>query len=259
MYKIEPIKLAEIEKGIKQFQSAIEPIGNAIMKFHSGITKLVSSSPDFFKNINQLSKELKELPERQRAVWGVAAKKGWYVNWETLVSINEAALKEQEALDEFMMSHLKNDWESITREILTVCPERAEILLCAFDLHQNKNYIASIPLFLSQSDGICAQHLGAFFFTEKGRLSERLSQRLEAEEDGYLEILLGILGISTQFGAGIKKSSESAKALAPNRNGILHGSRKHLDFGTERNSFKAFSLLAFLAFVLADKRDVDET
>ena len=68
-----------------------------------------------------------------------------------------------------------------------------------------------------------------------------------------------LLGISTQFGAGIKKSSESAKALAPNRNGILHGSRKHLDFGTERNSFKAFSLLAFLAFVLADKRDVDET
>lgn len=258
MYKFEPNKLTEIGKAIKQFQSAIEPIRNAAMKFHNGITKLVSAYPDFFKNINQLSKELKELPERQRAVWSVAAKKGWYVNWETLVAINEAVLKEQEALDEFMMSHLNNDWESITHEILTVCPERAEILLCAFDLHQNKNYIASIPLFLSQSDGICAQHLGAFLFTEKDKLSEKLSQRLKAEE-GYLEMLLGVLGISTQFGARIGESSNSAKALAPNRSGILHGSRKHLDYGTERNSFKAFSLLAFLAFVLADKRDVDET
>ena len=258
MNKFEIINLPEIGKAIKQFQSAIDPIRNVAIKLHNGITKLVSAHPDFFKNINQLAKEFKELPERQRAVWSEAAMKGWYVNWETPVAINKTVLKKQDALDEFMMSHLKNDWESITHEILTVCPERAEILLCAFDLHQNKTYIASIPLFLSQSDGICAQHLGAFLFTEKDKLSDKLSQRLKAEE-WYLEMLLGVLGISTQFGAGIRKSSNSAKALAPNRSGILHGSRKHLDYGTERNSFKAFSLLAFLAFVLADKRDVDET
>jgi hypothetical protein len=241
-----------------QFQLASEPIRNAVMKIHNSMTKLVTAYPDIFKNIYQLANELKELPERQRAIWRVAAEKGWYVNWETPVVINKAVLEGQEALDEFMMSHLKNDWESITHEILAVCPEREEILLCSFDLHQNKNYIASIPLFLSQSDGICAQYLGAFLFTEKEKLSEKLSQRLK-DEGWYIEMLLSILGISTQFGAGIKKSSSSSKALAPNRSGILHGSLKHIDYGTERNSFKAFSLLAFLAFVLADRRDVDET
>jgi hypothetical protein len=39
---------------------------------------------------------------------------------------------------------------------------------------------------------------------------------------------------------------------APNRNGILHGSRKHLDYGTEVNSLKALSLLAFVVYCFDD-------
>jgi hypothetical protein len=43
----------------------------------------------------------------------------------------------------------------------------------------------------------------------------------------------------------MKKSGDKDKKKGPNRHGILHGYREHLDYGTELNSLKSFSLLAF--------------
>lgn len=72
-------------------------------------------------------------------------------------------------------------------------------------------------------------------------------------QKGFFEdILLEPYKIKTQFSEGIRKSSFSDKKKAPNRNGILHGHRKHLDFGTELNSLNSFSLLAFVVFSTKD-------
>jgi hypothetical protein len=71
-------------------------------------------------------------------------------------------------------------------------------------------------------------------------------------DDGVLEstfmadILLEPYKIKTQFSEGVKKHSKTDKQKAPNRNGILHGHRSHLDYGSELNSLKSFSLLAFV-------------
>ncbi|MGB2079175.1 MAG: hypothetical protein ACPHV3_05265, partial [Vibrio sp.] len=60
-------------------------------------------------------------------------------------------------------------------------------------------------------------------------------------------VVLAPLLQDTQFGASISKKSKTAKSKAPNRNGILHGSSKHLDYGTEINSLKSISLLSYIA------------
>ncbi|KVX02631.1 hypothetical protein [Shewanella frigidimarina] len=60
-------------------------------------------------------------------------------------------------------------------------------------------------------------------------------------------IILSPLLQDTEFGARIGKGKQVDKAKAPNRNGFLHGSRKHLDYGTEINSLKCISLLAYVA------------
>jgi hypothetical protein len=122
------------------------------------------------------------------------------------------------------------------------------------DLHEGGNYIASIPLFLSQIDGICAQHLGAFLFSEHERRLERSQQIIDASRTSLTNASLEVLNSETQCGAGISSHRKSKKDLAPNRNGILHGSRKHLDYGTEMNSFKPFSLLAFVVYCFEEKK-----
>jgi hypothetical protein len=45
---------------------------------------------------------------------------------------------------------------------------------------------------------------------------------------------------------------------APNRNGILHGSRKHLDYGTEVNSLRPFhcSPLSFIVSMIPRHKSI---
>jgi hypothetical protein len=196
---------------------------------------------------------IRELPERLRVGWSEAARKGWYPNPHTTLFDIEIATDAQ-TLDCFMSQHIELDWEELTADLLRAHPERAHILTCAFELHQDGQYIASIPLFFSQADGIVASSIGAQLFTDHPSRGEKLT-KLAAHSGEFSAVLYQVLGVETQFGAGIRESASAKKALAPNRNGILHGSRRHLDYGTKLNSLKAFSLLAFVSFALRQHSD----
>jgi hypothetical protein len=86
-------------------------------------------------------------------------------------------------------------------------------------------------------------------FTRQKRRQPKLNKRI-ADSDTATGMFLKLINLETQFSKEMENSSPAAKALAPNRHGILHGSIEHLDYGTEINSFKTFSLLAFISFIL---------
>lgn len=82
-------------------------------------------------------------------------------------------------------------------------------------------------------------------------MSENIDKLIDDEKiqtDMFTELFLSPFKLKNHHNAGVSKSSKSAKKLAPSRNGILHGHRKHLDYGTEINSLKCFSLLSFVVF-----------
>lgn len=119
-------------------------------------------------------------------------------------------------------------------------PERKEILRTAFDLHLKGNYVASIPLFLAQAYGICTKELDSHLFggiEERDKIHEMLRNG-ELTTRNILDLFLRPLRAGTEEGKEL------------NINGILNGSNKYLDYGTELNSFKAFSLLAFVVFFI---------
>lgn len=151
-----------------------------------------------------------------------------------------------------MEMHLEYDWEKLTTKIIELCPDRSLILKEAFSLHNEGRYIASIPLFLSQTDGICAQYLGAFLFSEHPKRAAQIESLPEKGESKSLDVFLSLLKDKNQYSKGIGQNSNTHKEKGPNRNGILHGSRKHLDYGTKINSLKCFSLLSYTVFVLVD-------
>lgn len=210
------------------------------------------TAPSFSDQLQKFIVEIQRLPEAQKQIWSDAAQMGWYMNAETSLSKSYNSPKNQYDLDVYMMNELEIDWTLLTQSIIDTYPERKEILECAFQLHLEGRYIASIPLFLAQADGICAQKIGAFLFTENDKRIKKLDDMVKRNSSyDFTGILLEILAIDNQFSANIGKYSAQKKAIAPNRNGILHGSRKHLDYGTKINSFKAFSLLAFVVYVLS--------
>jgi hypothetical protein len=208
----------------------------------NSFNSFLKENPNFLESIKEQSRAW---PENQKNMWSVVAQTGWYFNWCTHVSIVTALGGGSKELDDFMISHLTEDWDKITTRIIQFYPHRKHVLEVAFQLHKDKIYVASVPLFFSQVDGICKDDLGQFLFTDRKDRQKEIRRIIENSDSLSTNILLEILSSETSFSASIAKAN---KHLAPNRHGILHGSKEHLDYGTEKNSFKSFSLLAFVVY-----------
>lgn len=246
----------DLVKIVEQFSLIKEEFENRIQEIASQFKQAFTLSPEAIEGIRMLVKAIELWPEWQREYLQKASSFGWYFNWNTPASSSlEAADRGKKSLDLFMTAHLEHDWSDITNDILNFCPKRSKVLEEAFILHTEGRYLASIPLLISQTDGICAEYLGAFLFSEHDRRTENIDQNLENNEDKALSIFLELLKDKNQFSKGIGKSSAEHKEMAPNRSGILHGSRNHLDYGTKINSLKCFSLLAFVVFTLVDEKN----
>ena len=189
--------------GLSQIDSALASMREAFAKF-------LRERPNFFDNLQRFVEEFKDLPERQREVWSQAALLGWYPNSETSIGMKLEVAKAQSELDRYMLEQLRADWPLLTKEILSAHPARSKVLECAFELHNEGRYIASVPLFLAQADGICAQMIGAHLFTDNEQREAKLAQ-MSASSDAFTGTLLGLLGLKTQFSAGIGKASSKHK------------------------------------------------
>ena len=225
-------------------------VKTTIQRISEQIKSVVDANPNFYDNFK---KYIRHWPEFHKSSWLEIAGYGWFINWETPVNVEVALSRGQDVLDLFMIQHLTHDWETITMKLLSLYPEREHILLEALKLHQDGKYVASIPLFMTQIDGICQQNLDTFLFCEGNERGKKIKQIVNESSDCLLNVFLEVLNAKTQFSSRISFSSQTEKKLAPNRHGILHGAREHLDYGNEINSFKAFSFLAFIAYCFNSK------
>jgi hypothetical protein len=235
------INLTEIQETMTSvglaFQQKVEELRPVFELIIDGIKFFAEAVNEWQKSQKQNVRQLAEC--------------GWFPNWLTFFYDPEPEIND---LDQLMIMHLDDCWSEVTKRIVELCPERKHILEAAFELHKQGNYIASIPLFLSQSDGICSEEF-TYFFTKNNitgkKASDEILEQFEKGElvvDFFTEILIEPFKIKTQLSQGSSKSSMAAKENGPNRHGIIHGSRKHLDYGSKLNSYKAFSFLAFIVF-----------
>ncbi|WP_373033478.1 hypothetical protein [Sulfurovum sp.] len=232
-------------------QKLNEAIGPTVQR----LNEITRAYEPFFSQINatlaKVAESAKKWQIARKEDVTVMAENGWYPNWYTFFYYPETPI---DSLDELMERHLEENWDEITAEILKYCSNRKHILENAFELHKQENYVASIPLFFAQADGICNEVLKSFLFTgnETQEKLNELIEKGEIEANMFTNIFLEPFKLKNHHNSGISKSSLEAKNKAPNRNGILHGHRKHLDYGTKMNSLKAFSLLSFVVYTVKD-------
>lgn len=240
----------------RELSNAMAPIHKVIQDVGVAITSFQHNNPDFLNGLAELTQAIAQLPDRMRDSWQEAAQMGWYPNGQTSLVAVGTGSEGQAKLDAFMMAHLQADWEIITADILAAVPHRQELLQLAFDLHNERRYGASIPLFFAHADGICEERLGEFLFTRRAKRSKAIAEMQAADPDSFLAILLSVMGLNTHIRTRIDEAAaEAHKMHAPNQHGVLHGARSHLDYATEKNSLKVFSLLAFVTFALVDAGD----
>ncbi|NNN49824.1 hypothetical protein [Vibrio sp. 2-2(8)] len=231
----------------EDFRNGLNAIGEILKHVAQGISDFVEENNDKIKELQYYFENFEEI---NSGLWARAAEKGWFPNDFIPSDFWEHVDKDRDSFDAFMSKEIENSIDDIHQQLAELYPARKAIFDVAFELHKENNYIAAIPLFLSQTDGIFAQSLGSYLFSERDKRIMKIQELIEAKPE--MAIILAPLLQDTEFGARISNAKRTHKDKAPNRNGILHGSRKHLDYATNLNSLKCISLLAYVATIFTE-------
>jgi hypothetical protein len=166
------------------------------------------------------------------------------------------ALKEQaeDQVEEFLKIHVRGLISDARENATKRWRERAKILADAFDAHITEKYTLSVPVLLAQADGISADLLGAYLFTNrKGSIKDAASESIESHlhdrplAKSFLGLLLETSGLRTDTRER-DEFAASGRIFSPlNRHGVLHGLDS--DYATEANSLRGIALISFLDWV----------
>lgn len=165
--------------------------------------------------------------------------------------------KANQNISDFMMERIDFFYDSLKEEILMDHNKRSHILKVAFDLFEQDNFIASIPLMLTQIDGICFDHFKTFYFTAEtknikkfpGMLQEKFSSQ---EHEWIYNTLRQVIDNASKKFISMRFSHiDEVDAISVlNRGGILHGHSKFLEYGNKINAYKVLSLLFYVDWMI---------
>lgn len=229
---------------MNKIQEVVVLVDQTLKNVADGVRVLTEAARQAESVVKQIGAVVERFPKFFSDKWIEHANKGWYPNWFTPAF---SSLSAEDQLDDLMSGHLTGDLEKIEAKLIEQYSDRKEIFKAAFLCHRNQQFIASVPIFFAQADGICNETISAMLLSHHKSRQNKIEDILSKTTDLISHVMLPILKEKTQMGEGLNKSSETDKKLGPNRNGILHGSSLHLDYGTQINSLKSLSLLAFVA------------
>lgn len=193
------------------------------------------------------AKEKEEMPARIRKAVLILAQEGWYFSlmmpfnylWEVEKAISE---KEYDEVDEALTEYFESELDVILKYLCERHPNRAHIITSAISAHKRKEYVLSIPVFLSQIDGICKEIIGHHLFMKSHKRPKTAIYIDQLDIDSFKSALLAPLAESTPIVASEYERESDFNLL--NRHMVLHG--ESLDYGSQKNSLKALSLLNYI-------------
>jgi hypothetical protein len=179
---------------------------------------------------------------------------GWYISEDLkmneLTSMYRNAYEENvKELDNFFIQFYNDSLEKNTTSLSIRFKDRKIMFQEALSAHKNKYYHCSTLLWLTLCDSLCEGEL--FKLKGEKKAIKNFLQKNGTDEihSKYLEVLTEVNAIDVFTG---NKSNYISQL---NRHGIVHG--YDINYGTEVNSLKAFSLLVFIKdMVNRHKREI---
>jgi hypothetical protein len=153
-------------------------------------------------------------------------------------------------VDDCIMEILDRDCNADLDKLNSRFPSRAKAISSAFDAHRRGEYYLSIPVFFSQTEGICKIIIGSRFFSvKKGKpITKDWASRPELSD--YITLLLKPL---TEVGES-RRSQDDGNPSGANRHDVLHGDST--EYGTKVNSYKALSLLIYVGITVYELDEI---
>lgn len=221
------------------------PVAEQAEKFRKSLGVIISSAFEY------LQRSFRELPPKTQEALILLGTHGWYLDlempipslWQLKKALQEGSVQE---VEEVLVQYFEERLDDIEASIVGRFPTREKMLRAAFAAHRRCEYELSIPVFLSQTDGICKEVVNEYFFIKQNRKPRTANYVEQIAADTYRAALLSPLAHSLPIGASERERGLGFTEL--NRHMVLHG--ESLDYGTKTNSLKAISLINYVAHVL---------
>jgi hypothetical protein len=190
---------------------------------------------------------LQNLSENTKKALTTLGNYGWYIpSLNHPVSFPTRIAKEllngnEEYVDYQMRLLIKSEFSSLCKQLINTNPHRSRILKDAFKAHRKKKYSLSVPVFLSQTDGICKEITGVSLFLKENKSPKTKEYIENIKRNHFLMSFLEPLRIVLPIIYSDKDINEDIKF---NRHKILHG--ENFNYNNETISLKAFSLLSYV-------------
>lgn len=168
---------------------------------------------------------------------------GWYVSEEIkmneLTSMYKNAYEDNEKeLNDFFVQFYNISMEKNIKSLSKRFHDRKFMFQEAQNAHNDKYYHCSILLWLTLCDSLCEGELFKLKGDKKAIKNFLRKNNTDEIHSKYLEVLTEVNAIDVFTG---NKSNYKSQL---NRHGIVHG--YDINYGSEINSLKAFSLLVFI-------------
>lgn len=220
-------------------------LAEQVEKFRNSIEGLISPA---FEN---LLHSFRDLPPRTQEAILLLGRHGWYFDlnmdffslWDLRKSLEEGDIQKAENT---LLHYFEDHLDYIESSIVQKFPNREKIIQPAFKAHRRKEYVLSIPVLLSQTDGICKEVVGDYFFLKKDK-KPKTAQYVEQIAANTLRAALSS-PLAHTLPISASESDRSADFNELNRHLVLHGDS--LDYGTKTNSVKGISLINYIAQIL---------
>ena len=199
-----------------------------------------------------------EIPERDRKALQRLGEEGWFLDPEMpaplLQKIELLFDEHPDEMTEWLSNFFRTRLDVIEEALIDSYPRRGLLFQQAFEAHRERKYGLSIPVFLTQADGISWGRTRLFIFRQrKSTCKEDVSQNASQTPEAYLYPLSIILPLWMNQS---QRASRGNSFAGLNRHQVLHG--ESVDYDTEPNSLKAISLLSYLNWIFSkDKRAGD--
>ena len=176
------------------------------------------------------------------------ARHGWFPDPSMSIALSTrlASLVDDQpdAVDKAVSELLRERLGEIEAELVASYPDRDRLLHDAFEAHRKSKYTLSIPVFLTQAEGLVWDRCSKALYNQNQRRTAAEGLRTQVQSRFFDAFLEPLMILTPLWKPGAKLGTTFAGL---NRHQVLHG--VSTDYDTEVNSLRAVSFLSYLHWI----------
>ena len=233
-----------------EIQRTSESLNRQALAHKTFVNHLLEENRRVAEQLRQWVQDQPKRDKEEQEALEKFAEIGWYSDpkmpWGAPMKLVKA-LSEKNAGEvvEAIREYFRERTDAIEREIEESYPSRKHILCDAFQAHREGKYNLSIPVFLTQADGIWRDKFANSLFIGRDRKNIVYDHASDFQRNIYRP-MFELFKTSIALWKSEAERDTSFDEL--NRHQILHG--ETVSYGTEQNSLKAISFLSWLCWIL---------